>query len=71
MAGIVAAKGCGGRAYKNTLQASLCVMLGAGESCLQPQLIMEHAKHIASAMKDCIACYEVTNEVGTTIGKCF
>ena len=38
MAGIVAAKGCGGRAYKNTLQqASLCVM----------KLIMERAKHIA------------------------
>ena len=72
MAGIVAAKGCGGRAYKNTLQASLIMEHAKHiESCLQPQLIMEHAKHIASAMKDCIACYEVTNEVGTTIGKCF
>ena len=49
MAGIVAAKSCGDRAYENILQASLCVMLGAGESCLQPRLIMERAKRIANA----------------------
>ena len=44
----------GGRAYKNTLQASLCVMLGAGkfwEICLQPQLITERPKHIAGVIE--------------------